>query len=66
MNPKIQEYINHTLSQIAIIEEAEEVGFEDIKIYDFRTHHENGKDFVHQNGGKLWIGLFGCDYRGKC
>ena len=50
MNPKIQEYIDHTLSQIAIIDEVDAVGFEDIKIYAFRTHHENGKDFVHQNG----------------
>jgi hypothetical protein len=50
MNPKIQEYIDHTLRNIAIVEEIEAVGFEGIKIYDFRTHHENGKDFTHQNG----------------
>jgi len=50
MNPKIQEYSGHSLSQIAIIDEVDAVGFEDIKIYAFRTHHENGKDFVHQNG----------------
>ena len=50
MNPKIQEYIDHTLRNIAIVEEIEAVGFEGIKIYDFRTHHENGKYFTHQNG----------------
>ncbi|MFC2108979.1 hypothetical protein ACFLRU_03070 [Bacteroidota bacterium] len=49
MDKKVAEYIDSELKTIAILDE-HNVGFEGVKIYDFRTHHENGKIFSHQNG----------------
>ena len=47
MQKKVQEYIDKTLTKIAILDEAE-VGFENVKILDYRTHHENGDVFKNQ------------------
>ncbi|WP_139956896.1 hypothetical protein [Flavicella sediminum] len=49
MDKKVAEYIDAELKTIAILDE-HNVGFEGVKIYDFRTHHENGEIFKHQNG----------------
>ncbi len=48
MQKNIQEYIEKNLSNLAIVEDAD-VGYENISILDFRTHHESGDVFKHQN-----------------
>ena len=49
MDKKVEEYINSTLSKIAILDE-DNVGFENVEIFDFQVEHENGRAFTHQNG----------------
>lgn len=49
MDKKIEEYISSTLSKVAILDE-ENVGFEDVELFDFKVEHENGRAFTHQNG----------------
>jgi len=56
MDIRISDYINNVLSKIAILEDAD-VGYENIEIFDFRTHHESGKIFTHQNGDNYGIAL---------
>lgn len=47
MHKKVEEYIDKNLNTIAILDEAE-VGFEDVEILEYRTHHENGDVFKNQ------------------
>lgn len=49
MDKKIEEYIKSTLSKVAILDE-DNVGFENVEIFDFKIEHENGRAFTHQNG----------------
>ncbi len=49
MKTEIQNYINTTLSKIAILDEPN-VAFDQVAILDYRTHYENGVIFTHQNG----------------
>lgn len=49
MDKKIEEYINSTLSKIAILDE-DNVGFENVEIFEFKVEHDNGRAFTHQNG----------------
>ncbi len=49
MDKQIAEYVSTTLQQMAILDTAD-VGFENIVIDAFKTHHENGVVFSHQNG----------------
>ncbi|MGB2127879.1 MAG: hypothetical protein ACPHXR_00240 [Flavicella sp.] len=48
MHKKIEEYIENNLANIAILEE-ENVSYEGVKIREFKTHHESGDVFKHQN-----------------
>lgn len=48
MRQNIQDYIDNTLNSIAILTD-EDVSYEDIKILEYRTHHESGDIFKHQN-----------------
>jgi hypothetical protein len=49
MDKKVEEYISSILSKIAILDE-DNVGFENVEIFDFKVEHENGRAFTHQNG----------------
>lgn len=49
MNKDIENYIENTLSKIAILDEPN-VSFEQITILEYKTHYENGSIFMHQNG----------------
>jgi len=49
MKIEIENYINNTLSKIAILDEPN-VAFEQVSILEYRTHYENGSIFMHQNG----------------
>ncbi len=49
MDNTIQDYIENTLNKIAILDELD-VAFENVEVFEFKTHHENGKVFTHQNG----------------
>ena len=48
MKKEIENYINNTLSKIAILDEPN-VAFEQVQILEYRTHYENGTIFRHQN-----------------
>lgn len=48
MKKNIEEYIEKTLNKIAILDEAE-IGFENVSILEYRTHHENGDVFKNRN-----------------
>ena len=47
MQNKVEEYIDKNLKTIAILDEAE-VGYENVEILEYRTHHENGDVFKSQ------------------
>lgn len=47
MQKKVEEYIEKHLNKIAILDEAE-IGFENVEILEYRTHHENGDVFKSQ------------------
>ena len=47
MHKKVEEYIDKHLNTIAILDEAG-VGFENVSILEFNTHHENGDVFKNQ------------------
>jgi len=49
MKKEIENYINNTLSKIAILDELN-VAFEGVEILEYKTHYENGAVFRHQNG----------------
>lgn len=48
MNKKVEEYIDKHLNTIAILDEAG-IGYENVEILEFNTHHENGDVFKNQN-----------------
>ncbi len=53
---RISEYIEDVLSKIAILDEAE-VGYENIEILEFRTHHDSGKMFTNQRDENYGIAI---------
>lgn len=56
MKPEIENYINNTLSKIAILDEPN-VAFEQVEILEYRTHYENGSIFTHQNGDNYALAI---------
>lgn len=47
MQKKVEEYIDKHLNTIAILDEAG-VGYENVEILEYNTHHENGDVFKNQ------------------
>ncbi|WP_152285628.1 hypothetical protein [Flavicella marina] len=47
MHKKVEEYIEKHLNTIAILDEAG-VGYENVEILNYNTHHENGNVFKNQ------------------
>lgn len=56
MKTEIENYINNTLSKVAILDEPN-VAFEQVSILEYRTHFENGSIFMHQNGDNYALAI---------
>ena len=56
MKTDVENYINNTLSKIAILDEPN-VAFEQVEILEYRTHYENGAIFTHQNGDNYALAI---------
>ncbi|MDO3695630.1 hypothetical protein QVZ41_12340 [Wenyingzhuangia sp. chi5] len=56
MKTEVENYINNTLSKIAILDEPN-VAFEQVEILEYRTHYENDAIFTHQNGDNYALAI---------